>query len=186
MCCYEHRISSVTVWRICFSFPTVVAVKEEAGGASVSVSDLCEAASLIRCCFNVVCVFSAEWSSMRLILTCRRSERWSMIWSRTWTATVSENRHTWAAAGQRSLWLTAHRHYKAVYSYEKHELLSNEVLSVCLSVAKKIDELQEILKKKDEDMRRMEERYKRYVDKARTVSLTSGWCRKITYIYTHR
>ncbi|KAG1928674.1 protein Hook [Pimephales promelas] len=35
-------------------------------------------------------------------------------------------------------------------------------------VAKKVDELQEILKKKDEDMRRMEERYKRYVDKART------------------
>lgn len=57
---------------------------------------------------------------------------------------------------------------------ETPELLSNEVLSVCLSVAKKIDELQEILKKKDEDMRRMEERYKRYVDKARTVSLTSG------------
>lgn len=38
-----------------------------------------------------------------------------------------------------------------------------------LSVAKKIDELQEILKKKDEDMRMMEERYKKYVEKARTV-----------------
>uniref|UniRef100_A0A8C1WSG7 Hook microtubule tethering protein 2 n=1 Tax=Cyprinus carpio TaxID=7962 RepID=A0A8C1WSG7_CYPCA len=43
---------------------------------------------------------------------------------------------------------------------------------VCVSVAKKIDELQEILKKKDEDMRRMEERYKRYVEKARTVIKT--------------
>uniref|UniRef100_A0A673IUI9 Calponin-homology (CH) domain-containing protein n=1 Tax=Sinocyclocheilus rhinocerous TaxID=307959 RepID=A0A673IUI9_9TELE len=39
-------------------------------------------------------------------------------------------------------------------------------------VAKKIDELQEILKKKDEDMRRMEDRYKRYVEKARTVIKT--------------
>uniref|UniRef100_A0A8C1QP84 Calponin-homology (CH) domain-containing protein n=1 Tax=Cyprinus carpio TaxID=7962 RepID=A0A8C1QP84_CYPCA len=39
-------------------------------------------------------------------------------------------------------------------------------------MAKKIDELQEILKKKDEDMRRMEERYKRYVEKARTVIKT--------------
>ena len=38
------------------------------------------------------------------------------------------------------------------------------------SVAKKIDELQEILRKKDEDMKQMEERYKRYVEKARTVS----------------
>uniref|UniRef100_A0A671Q1L7 Protein Hook homolog 2-like n=1 Tax=Sinocyclocheilus anshuiensis TaxID=1608454 RepID=A0A671Q1L7_9TELE len=36
----------------------------------------------------------------------------------------------------------------------------------------KIDELQEILKKKDEDMRRMEDRYKRYVEKARTVIKT--------------
>lgn len=37
-------------------------------------------------------------------------------------------------------------------------------------MAKKIDELQEILRKKDEDMKRMEERYKHYVEKARTVS----------------
>uniref|UniRef100_A0A4W5PWW4 Hook microtubule tethering protein 2 n=1 Tax=Hucho hucho TaxID=62062 RepID=A0A4W5PWW4_9TELE len=36
----------------------------------------------------------------------------------------------------------------------------------------KIDELQEILKKKDEDMKLMEERYKRYVEKARTVIKT--------------
>lgn len=38
-----------------------------------------------------------------------------------------------------------------------------------LSVAKKIDELQESLRKKDEDMKQMEERYKRYVEKAKTV-----------------
>uniref|UniRef100_A0A8C1WS03 Hook microtubule tethering protein 2 n=1 Tax=Cyprinus carpio TaxID=7962 RepID=A0A8C1WS03_CYPCA len=53
---------------------------------------------------------------------------------------------------------------------------------VCVSVAKKIDELQEILKKKDEDMRRMEERYKRYVEKARTVSTD---CRQIV-LYSER
>uniref|UniRef100_A0A8C2C6E3 Hook microtubule tethering protein 2 n=1 Tax=Cyprinus carpio TaxID=7962 RepID=A0A8C2C6E3_CYPCA len=39
------------------------------------------------------------------------------------------------------------------------------------NMAKKIDELQEILKKKDEDMRRMEERYKRYIYSDRTVLL---------------
>ncbi|KAM7372423.1 hypothetical protein PAMP_009590 [Pampus punctatissimus] len=39
-------------------------------------------------------------------------------------------------------------------------------------LAKKIDELQEILRKKDEDMKQMEERYKRYVEKARTVIKT--------------
>lgn len=38
-----------------------------------------------------------------------------------------------------------------------------------LSVAKKIDELQESLRKKDEDIKQMEERYKRYVEKAKTV-----------------
>uniref|UniRef100_A0A8C7XJV0 Hook microtubule tethering protein 2 n=1 Tax=Oryzias sinensis TaxID=183150 RepID=A0A8C7XJV0_9TELE len=41
-----------------------------------------------------------------------------------------------------------------------------------VSVAKKIDELQEILRKKDEDMKQMEERYKRYMEKARTVIKT--------------
>uniref|UniRef100_A0A671YMF2 Hook microtubule tethering protein 2 n=1 Tax=Sparus aurata TaxID=8175 RepID=A0A671YMF2_SPAAU len=40
------------------------------------------------------------------------------------------------------------------------------------SNSKWIDELQEILRKKDEDMKQMEERYKRYVDKARTVIKT--------------
>uniref|UniRef100_A0A669ED57 Hook microtubule tethering protein 2 n=1 Tax=Oreochromis niloticus TaxID=8128 RepID=A0A669ED57_ORENI len=35
-----------------------------------------------------------------------------------------------------------------------------------------IDELQEILRKKDEDMKQMEQRYKRYVEKARTVIKT--------------
>uniref|UniRef100_A0A3Q3E9A4 Hook microtubule tethering protein 2 n=1 Tax=Labrus bergylta TaxID=56723 RepID=A0A3Q3E9A4_9LABR len=40
------------------------------------------------------------------------------------------------------------------------------------NMAKKIDELQESLRKKDEDMKQMEERYKRYVEKARTVIKT--------------
>uniref|UniRef100_A0A8C6KE60 Hook microtubule tethering protein 2 n=1 Tax=Nothobranchius furzeri TaxID=105023 RepID=A0A8C6KE60_NOTFU len=40
------------------------------------------------------------------------------------------------------------------------------------SMAKKIDELQEVLRKKDEDMKQMEERYKRYMEKARTVIQT--------------
>uniref|UniRef100_A0A8C5AMG4 Hook microtubule tethering protein 2 n=1 Tax=Gadus morhua TaxID=8049 RepID=A0A8C5AMG4_GADMO len=39
-------------------------------------------------------------------------------------------------------------------------------------VSKKIDELQQSLKKKDEDMRQMEDRYKLYVEKARTVIRT--------------
>lgn len=42
-------------------------------------------------------------------------------------------------------------------------------MCACDSVAKKIDDLQEILKKKDEDMRRLEDKYKKYVEKARTV-----------------
>nr|XP_015204674.1 PREDICTED: protein Hook homolog 2 isoform X1 [Lepisosteus oculatus] len=41
-------------------------------------------------------------------------------------------------------------------------------------MARKIDELQEILRKKDEDMKAMEDRYKRYMVKARTVIKTLG------------
>ncbi|PWA15572.1 hypothetical protein CCH79_00014710 [Gambusia affinis] len=40
------------------------------------------------------------------------------------------------------------------------------------NMAKKIDELQEVLRKKDEDMKQMEQRYKRYMEKARTVIKT--------------
>uniref|UniRef100_A0A8D3CIL4 Calponin-homology (CH) domain-containing protein n=1 Tax=Scophthalmus maximus TaxID=52904 RepID=A0A8D3CIL4_SCOMX len=49
---------------------------------------------------------------------------------------------------------------------------SKHFFVISLSVAKKIDELQEILRKKDEDMKQMEDRYKRYVEKARTVIKT--------------
>ncbi|KAM4747746.1 protein Hook homolog 2 [Rhinophrynus dorsalis] len=41
-----------------------------------------------------------------------------------------------------------------------------------LNMSRKVDELQQILRQKEEDMRAMEERYKRYVEKARTVIKT--------------
>ncbi|CAI9569323.1 unnamed protein product [Staurois parvus] len=41
-----------------------------------------------------------------------------------------------------------------------------------LNMSKKVDELQQILRQKEDDMRAMEERYKRYVEKARTVIKT--------------
>lgn len=34
-----------------------------------------------------------------------------------------------------------------------------------------MDELEEALKKKDEDMKQMEERYKKYLEKAKSVSI---------------
>ncbi|KAM6475498.1 protein Hook homolog 2 isoform 3-T3 [Liasis olivaceus] len=52
---------------------------------------------------------------------------------------------------------------------KKKECLDELEPKVDSNTAKKIDELQQILKKKDEDMRAMEERYKCYMDKACTV-----------------
>nr|XP_060620922.1 protein Hook homolog 2 [Anolis sagrei ordinatus] len=52
---------------------------------------------------------------------------------------------------------------------KKKECLDELEPKVDSTTAKKIDELQQSLKKKDEDMRAMEERYKRYMDKACTV-----------------
>ncbi|XP_054832019.1 protein Hook homolog 2 [Eublepharis macularius] len=52
---------------------------------------------------------------------------------------------------------------------KKKECLDELEPKVDTTTAKKIDELQQSLKKKDEDMRAMEERYKRYMDKACTV-----------------
>ncbi|XP_028842952.1 protein Hook homolog 2 isoform X2 [Denticeps clupeoides] len=51
----------------------------------------------------------------------------------------------------------------------KREVIDDLEPGVDSNMAKKIDELQEILRRKDEDMRMMENRYKRYVEKARTV-----------------
>ncbi|KAM9745225.1 protein Hook homolog 2 [Menidia menidia] len=55
---------------------------------------------------------------------------------------------------------------------KKREVIDDLEPKVDSNMARKIDELQEILRKKDEDMKQMEERYKRYVDKARTVIKT--------------
>ncbi|XP_062294975.1 protein Hook homolog 2-like [Scomber scombrus] len=55
---------------------------------------------------------------------------------------------------------------------KKKEVIDDLEPKVDSNMAKKIDELQEILRKKDEDMKQMEERYKRYVEKARTVIKT--------------
>ncbi|XP_044309696.1 protein Hook homolog 2 isoform X2 [Varanus komodoensis] len=52
---------------------------------------------------------------------------------------------------------------------KKKECLDELEPKVDSNTARKIDELQQSLKKKDEDMRAMEERYKRYMDKACTV-----------------
>ncbi|XP_024920213.1 protein Hook homolog 2 isoform X1 [Cynoglossus semilaevis] len=55
---------------------------------------------------------------------------------------------------------------------KKKEVIDDLEPKVDGNMAKKIDELQEILRKKDEDMKQMEERYKLYVEKARTVIKT--------------
>uniref|UniRef100_A0AAY5F1L6 Calponin-homology (CH) domain-containing protein n=1 Tax=Electrophorus electricus TaxID=8005 RepID=A0AAY5F1L6_ELEEL len=52
----------------------------------------------------------------------------------------------------------------------KREVIDD--LEPSANMAKKIDELQAIVRKKDEDMRQMEERCKHYVEKARTVIKT--------------
>uniref|UniRef100_A0A8C8STW3 Hook microtubule tethering protein 2 n=1 Tax=Pelusios castaneus TaxID=367368 RepID=A0A8C8STW3_9SAUR len=55
---------------------------------------------------------------------------------------------------------------------KKKEYMDGLEPRVDSTTARKIDELQQSLKKKDEDMRAMEERYKRYMDKACTVIKT--------------
>ncbi|XP_055519993.1 protein Hook homolog 3-like isoform X1 [Leucoraja erinacea] len=55
---------------------------------------------------------------------------------------------------------------------KKREYIDDLEPTVDSYTAHKIDELQEVLKKKDEDMKAMEERYKKYLDKARTVIRT--------------
>ncbi|XP_053573819.1 protein Hook homolog 2 isoform X2 [Bombina bombina] len=55
---------------------------------------------------------------------------------------------------------------------KKREYIENLEPKPDLNMSRKVDELQQILRQKDEDMRAMEERYKRYVEKARTVIKT--------------
>lgn len=42
---------------------------------------------------------------------------------------------------------------------------------ICRCKALKIEELQEALRKKEEEMKQMEERYKKYLEKAKSVSM---------------
>lgn len=50
---------------------------------------------------------------------------------------------------------------------------------LCFPAALKVDELMAALKKKDDDMRAMEERYKMYLEKARNV-ITSSYIPLLT------
>lgn len=58
-----------------------------------------------------------------------------------------------------------------------HPLLTSVLIifnkkSWCCSLsAQRVEELEEALKKKDEDMKQMEERYKKYLEKAKSVSI---------------
>lgn len=50
-----------------------------------------------------------------------------------------------------------------------------------------MDELEEALKKKDEEMKQMEERYKKYLEKAKSVSEVSVEEKSLIFnIYKHR
>uniref|UniRef100_A0A3Q3W166 Calponin-homology (CH) domain-containing protein n=1 Tax=Mola mola TaxID=94237 RepID=A0A3Q3W166_MOLML len=55
---------------------------------------------------------------------------------------------------------------------KKREVIDDLEPKVDSNMAKKIDELQEVLRKKDEDMKQMQERYKCFMEKARTVIKT--------------
>ncbi|XP_073510401.1 protein Hook homolog 2 isoform X1 [Phyllobates terribilis] len=55
---------------------------------------------------------------------------------------------------------------------KKREYIETLQPKADLNMSRKVDELQQILQQKEEDMRAMEERYKRYVEKARTVIKT--------------
>ncbi|XP_018617662.1 protein Hook homolog 2-like isoform X2 [Scleropages formosus] len=55
---------------------------------------------------------------------------------------------------------------------KKKEVINDLEPGMDSNMAKKISELQEILRKKDEDMKQMEERYQQYVEKARMVIKT--------------
>uniref|UniRef100_A0A8D3CER8 Protein Hook homolog 3 n=1 Tax=Scophthalmus maximus TaxID=52904 RepID=A0A8D3CER8_SCOMX len=61
----------------------------------------------------------------------------------------------------------------SLYRYDDHGNKCIIQLScVCSLSAQRVDELEEALKKKDEDMKQMEERYKKYLEKAKSVIRT--------------
>ncbi len=55
----------------------------------------------------------------------------------------------------------------------KTKLRQTKKLVCCSLSAQRVEELEEALKKKDEDMKQMEERYKKYLEKAKSVSRLS-------------
>lgn len=60
------------------------------------------------------------------------------------------------------------------------KLLKYKKNFIVSSVALKIEELQEALRKKEEEMKQMEERYKKYLEKAKSVSMHS-WTSHLTF-----
>lgn len=54
-----------------------------------------------------------------------------------------------------------------------------------VSSAQRVDELEDALKKKDEDMKQMEERYKKYLEKAKSVSVCSRLAVTIVTPHAH-
>lgn len=48
-----------------------------------------------------------------------------------------------------------------------------------------MDELEDALKKKDEDMKQMEERYKKYLEKAKSVSACSHFTVTMVTLHHH-
>lgn len=64
-------------------------------------------------------------------------------------------------------------------------LLSSNVSNTGVS-AQRVDELEDALKKKDEDMKQMEERYKKYLEKAKSVSACSRCTVTMVTLHHHQ
>ena len=52
-------------------------------------------------------------------------------------------------------------------------LFSFNILYIFISIAEKVNELQDLLSKKDQEMKAMEAKYKKYLEKAKSVSYTT-------------
>lgn len=59
---------------------------------------------------------------------------------------------------------------KEMYRKRKQKV-TKEKLFCCSLLVQRVEELEEALKKKDEDMKQMEDRYKKYLEKAKSVSV---------------
>lgn len=58
-----------------------------------------------------------------------------------------------------------------MYLYYNYIYYNLYIFYCVSSAALKIEELQEALRKKEEEMKQMEERYKKYLEKAKSVSM---------------